>query len=325
MHRLAPIAQLMFLMIDIDWMNISAVNLNLLAAFQALVEEKNVTRAARRMGVTQPAMSSTLAQLRELFDDPLFRRTSHGLEPTPRALALRDPIHEGLRLLSSTLVEASFDPKTADKTFVIAASDYVEFVLLPPLLRHLQVVAPGVRLQVRAWGLHEVPEFLAHGEADLMIGYYDTLPPHHAGMRLFSEEYTCIVRRGHPRVKKKLSLPAYLELGHVLVSEKPGSPGSVDRALAKQGKSRNVAARVSHFLMVPMLVARTDLVAAISRRVAEPFAKPLGLALFSPPIPLPKSFVNQAWHSQMERDPAHRWLRETVAQVATELEASPRA
>lgn len=300
-------------------MNINAVNLNLLAAFQALVEEQNVTRAARRMGVTQPAMSNTLAQLRELFDDPLFRRTSHGLEPTPRALALREPIHEGLRLLGSALTEASFDAKTADKTFVLAASDYVEFVLLPPLLRHLQRVAPGVHVEVKPWGLHEVPAFLAHGEADLMIGYYDTLPAHHAGMRLFSEEYTCIVRRNHPRVKKKLGLATYLELGHVLVSEKRGSPGSVDRALAKQGKQRNVAARVSHFLMVPMLVARTDLVAAISRRVAEPFAKPLGLQLFPPPIALPRANVHQAWHSQMETDPAHRWLRETVAEVARSL------
>lgn len=320
MHRLSSIAKLMFLMVDIDSVNISAVNLNLLAAFQALVEEKNVTRAARRMGVTQPAMSSTLAQLRELFDDPLFRRTSHGLEPTPRALALREPIHEGLRLLGSILVEPSFDPRTAEKTFVLAASDYVEFVLIPPLLRHLQRHAPGVRVEIRPWGLHEVPSFLALGEADLMVGFYDALPPHHQGTRLFSEEYVCIVRRGHPRVKKKLTLGAYLTLGHVLVSEKRGSPGSVDRALAKLGKSRRVAARVSHFLMVPMLVARTDLVAAISRRVAEPFARPLGLSLFSPPISLQESFINQAWHSQMERDPAHRWLRETVRAVASELE-----
>jgi DNA-binding transcriptional LysR family regulator len=309
----------MFLMVDIATMNISAVNLNLLAAFQALVEEKNVTRAAKRMGVTQPAMSSTLAQLRELFDDPLFRRTSHGLEPTPRALALREPIHEGLRLLASALTEPSFDPRTAQRTFVIAASDYVEFVLLPPLLRHLQRHAPNVRIAVTPWGLHEVPAFLAHGEADLMIGYYDTLPPHHAGSMLFSEEYTCIVRRNHPRVKKKLTLSTYLELGHVLVSEKPGSPGSVDRALAKRGKARTVAARVSHFLMVPMLISRTDLVAAISRRVAEPFAEPLKLSLFPPPIALPRAHVHQAWHTQMETDPAHRWLRDTVAEVASAL------
>jgi DNA-binding transcriptional LysR family regulator len=309
----------MLLMLDIHSVNISAVNLNLLVAFQALSEEKNVTRAARRVGVSQPAMSNTLGQLRELFDDRLFRRTAHGLEPTPRALALREPIDQGLRLLGSALAAPAFDPRTAERTFVLAGSDYVEFVLLPPLLRHLSKTAPGVQLEVRPWGQHQVPAFLARGEADLMIGYYDRLPPHHGETRLFSEDYTCIVRRGHPRVKKRLTLARYLELGHVLVSEQSRSPGSVDRALGARGKQRVVAARVSHFLMVPMLVARTDLVAAISRRVAEAFASALGLQLFPPPLPLPRAWVHQAWHLQMENDPGHCWLRETIAKVASAI------
>jgi DNA-binding transcriptional LysR family regulator len=133
------------------------VNLNLLVAFQALLDEHSVTRAAKRMGVTQPAMSNTLAQLRQLFDDPLFRRTPRGLEPTARALELAEPVRRGLALLGVALSAPAFDPRTAERRFVIAASDYVELVLLPPLTRALERVAPNVGVEVRPWGLHEVP------------------------------------------------------------------------------------------------------------------------------------------------------------------------
>jgi DNA-binding transcriptional LysR family regulator len=164
-----------------------------------------------------------------------------------------------------------------------------------------------------------VPQALAKNEASLMLGFYDTLPPKHRATRLFEEEYVCIVRRDHPRVPRKLTLARYLELDHVLVSQRGDSPGSVDRALAKRGKQRRVTARVSHFLMVPMLVAQSDLVAALSRRVAEPFADALGLRLLPPPLPLPRGRIAQVWHEQVDTDPAHRYLRETIAAVASEL------
>jgi DNA-binding transcriptional LysR family regulator len=295
------------------------VNLNLLAAFDALFEERSVTRAARRSGVTQSAMSSSLAQLRRLFDDPLFVRTSHGIEPTRRALALAEPVHQGLRLFAEALSPPSFDPRTASRSFVLMASDHVEFVLLPPLLRRLERDAPSVRLELRPWGLHEVPAALARGEADLMIGFYDALPARHRQQLIFEEAYACVVRRGHPRVRRTLSLNTWLELRHVLVSERGDSPGSVDRALAARGLTRVVGARVSHFLMAPQLVARTDMVAAISRRVADVLATPLKLAVFTPPIALPKGRVGQVWHEQMDGDPGHRWLRAVIAEEAQAL------
>lgn len=300
-------------------MNISAVNLNLLAAFEALFEEQSVTGAARRSGVTQPAMSNTLSQLRQLFDDPLFLRQRTGLSPTPRARQLIEPIRQGLRLLSSALAEPGFEPRTSQRRFVIMASDYVELVLLPRLLRRLSRQAPGVHLQVRSWALHEAPPELARGEADLMLGFYDKLPARHHEQRLFDDEYVCVVRRRHPLVKSKLTLARYLELSHVLVSAKSDSPGSVDRALAALGKQRKIGARVSHFLSVPVLVAQTDFVAALDRRVAEVFARPLGLKLLTPPLALPKGSVGQVWHEQQDRDPAQIWLRQTIAEVAAEL------
>jgi DNA-binding transcriptional LysR family regulator len=306
-------------MIDIHTVNITSVNLNLLVALDALLEERSVTRAAKRTGVTQPAMSNTLAQLRGLFDDPLFRRGAHGLTPTPRALALAEPVRQGLRLLGTALVTPTFEAENAERTFVVAASDYVEFVLMPPLMRRLAREAPGVRIEIRPWGLHEVPPSLARAEVDLMVGFYDAVPRGHREKLLFDEEYTCIVRKDHPRVKKNLTLELYLELEHVLVSQRADSPGSVDRALAAKGKRRRVAARVSHFLMVPMLVARTDLVAAISRRVAQPLARPLGLEMLTPPIALPRGRIGQVWHEQMESDPGQRWFRALVESVCATL------
>jgi DNA-binding transcriptional LysR family regulator len=300
-------------------MNLGAINLNLLVALEALLSERSVTRAARRLGVTQPAMSNSLAQLRALLNDPLFHRRAHGLEPTARALALSEPLQQGLRLLAGAFEPQRFEPSASLQSFVVEASDYVEFVLLPPLLQRLAAEAPGVRVEVRPWGLHEVPSSLGRGEADLMIGFYDEVPARHRQRILFEEEYVCVVRKGHPRVGRGLTLERYLELGHVLVSQRGDTPGSVDRALLRKGKRRHVAARVSHFLMVPMLVRRTDLVAALSRRVAEPFADALGLNLFEPPLSLPRGKIGQVWHERLDQDPAQAWFRGVVESVCHEL------
>ena len=300
-------------------MDIRAVNLNLLAAFDALIEQRSVTRAAAKMGVTQSAMSNSLAQLRTLFGDPLFRRTARGIEPTPRALALAEPVRKGLAAFALALTPRDFEPKTAERAFVLAASDYVEFVLLPPLVRRLAREAPRVRVEVRPWGLHQVPPSLARAEVDLMVGFYDSVPAHHTQQLLFDEVYTCIARKAHPGLGKKPTLEDWLRQKHVLVSQQGDSPGSVDRALAARKLERTVGARVSHFLLVPMLVARTDLVAALSLRVASAYAAPLGLRLFPPPLPLPKGRIGQVWHEQLEHDPAQRWFRALVADVCRKL------
>ena len=293
--------------------DIRAINLNLLAAFDALMQERNVTRAAGAMGVTQSAMSNSLAQLRLLFEDPLFRRTPRGIEPTPRALELSEPIRRGLGFLDRALTKRSFDPRTESRTFVIATSDYVEFVLLPPLLRRLTREAPLVHLEVRPWGLHQVPPTLARGEADLMIGFYNEVPTHHAQQLLFDESYVCIARKGHPGLGRKPSLKAWLAQKHVLVSQQGNSPGTVDRALSARNLKRTIGARVSHFLLVPTLIAKTDMVAAVNARVATVLSGSLGLRVFAPPIALPKGRIGQVWHEQMTHDPGHQWFRALIA------------
>jgi len=299
--------------------DIRAVNLNLLAAFDALLEQRSVTRAASKMGVTQSAMSNSLAQLRLLFDDPLFRRTPRGIEPMPRALELGEPIRRGLGLFERALAPRSFEPRTETRSFVLATSDYVEFVLLPPLLKRLAREAPGVRLEVRPWGLHQVPKTLASGEIDLMIGFYNEVPAHHEETLLFDEQYVCIARKGHPGLGSKPTLKRWLAQKHVLVSQQGNSPGTVDRALATRGLERTVGARVSHFLLVPTLVAQTDLVAAVNARVATVFAGSLGLRVFAPPLPLPKGRIGQVWHEQLEHDPAQRWFRQLIVEECRKL------
>lgn len=306
----------MMVMVDIDAMNITSTNLNLFVAFDALFAESHVSRAAMRIGITQSAMSGALKNLRVLFGDPLFLRTSHGMVPTPRARELAVPVREGLRMFESTLRPPRFDARTSTRTFTIATSDYVELVLLAPLLARLTRVAPLVKLTVCPWAHHRVPELLAAAEADLMIGFHDRLPPHHRDVVLFEETYAVIVRRGHPLVRQKPTAKTYASLRHIMVSQQPGARSGIDRALAERGLSREVAVRVSHFLNVPALVARTDLVAALSRRVAEPFARTLPIRLFPAPVPLVPSRVRMVWHESADAEPGQRWLRDLVVDVA---------
>lgn len=310
----------MLLMCHICGVNITAANLNLFVAFDALVAEQSVSRAARRVGVTQSAMSNSLRQLRGLLGDPLFLRTARGIAPTPRAHELAGPVREALRLLERALGPREFVPAAAARTFTLIASDYVEFVLLPRLLGQLRRRAPGVRIQTLPWGMHQVPEELARGQADLMIGFYDKVPAHHREALLFEERYACIVRKGHPAVRERLTLATYTALQHIMVSQRPGASGSgIDRELARLGRSREIGLRVSHFLNVPTVVASTDMIAALSRRVAEPFAKLLPLRLFEPPLRLRPSHVGMVWHDSLEDDPAHRWLRGAIAEVAAQI------
>ena len=180
-----------------------------------------------------------------------------------------------------------------------------------------------MQIALLPWGLHEVPAALERGDADLMIGFADTIPARHLKQPVFDDTFTCIVRRGHPRARTRLTLKVWLELPHVLVSQRPGSPGAVDKALAALGKSRVVGARVSHFLVAPVVVARTDMVAAVSEHVADRFAPALGLQRFAPPIRLEKGTVSQIWHERVDTDPGHRWLRTVVAEECRRLPARP--
>ncbi len=296
---------------------LSAWNLNLLVVFDALMVERNVGRAGLLLGLSQPAVSHALAQLRVELDDPLFVRTASGVAPTERAFALLAPIKTALALIGDAVAPIRFDPSSAQDTFTLSATDFVEFVMLPKLLAHLEKVAPNVRLQLRPWPHHRVPPFLQAGEVDVALGFFEGAPVGHQKAKLFEDSFVCTARVGHPLIKKRLSLSGYLKLKHVIVTADPQARGVVDDVLATRGLVRDIGLRLSHFLMVPAVVAATDLVAALSYRVAEPMAATLPLQLLPIPFAVPGGTVSMVWHDRSAKAPAQMWLREQIKYVAT--------
>jgi DNA-binding transcriptional LysR family regulator len=305
---------------------LAGTNLNLLVVLDALLEERHVTRAGKRLGLTQSAVSNVLAQLRELFSDQLFLRTASGMVPTPRALELEPTLRRALALISASLGQPAFDPVRSTRTFTLATSDYGAFVVMPKLLSELSRQGAGLRVEVSPWAATRVPDTLERGTADLALGFYDEIPARHRGLWLFDETYACIARKGHPLFERsrrsaspkrlpRVSLEAWLAAEHVLVTQDPGARGNVDVQLAALGHTRRIGLRTSHFLMVPPLVASTDLVAAVNRRSLEAFKNALPLVEFQAPIPLPSGGCRLAWHERVEEDDAHRWLRDTLVRV----------
>jgi DNA-binding transcriptional LysR family regulator len=307
----------------IHGMNMSALNLNLLPVLDALLAERSVSRAGARLGLSQPAVSNALAQLREVLKDPLLVRQAGGMAPTERALALAGPLRAGLLALEQGLERpAVFDPATAVRDFTIMTNDFVAFAMLPRLIARLQVEAPRVHLQVRAWQEHVVPPDLVHGGADLVLGFNRGLPAGHKGAPLFEDRFVFVARKGHPKVHGKISLATYTKLAHVLVSHEPNARGVIDDVLAQRGLTRNVALRVSHFLLVPPIVAATDHVAALSEIVARSMAGSLSLQLLKLPLDAPRAMVHMVWHERTAASPAHNWLRGIVEQVGLGVAAS---
>jgi DNA-binding transcriptional LysR family regulator len=307
-------------------MNIAALNLNLLPVLDALLAERSVSRAGARLGLSQPAVSNALAQLREILGDPLLVRKGVGMAPTERALALAGPLRAALLALEQGLEPpAAFDPATAERHFTILTNDFVAFAMLPRLLARLQKEAPGVKLQVRAWQEHTVPPDLARGDADLVLGFNRGLPPGHHQVYVFPDRFVFVARKGHPLVKGKITLGTYAKLAHVVVSQVPNARGVVDDALAQRGLTRNVALRVSHFLLVPPIVAVTDYVAALSELVARPMSTHLPLQLLKMPIEAGGATVHAVWHERTAASAAHAWLRRTIQEVGRGIEASCKA
>ena len=304
-----------------DVHGLAGVDLNLLVALDALLTERHVTRAANRLGLTQPAASHALARLRTLLGDTLLVRGAAGrLEPTPRAEALAPVVRRALAELAQAVRGPdAFDPAAAQRRFVIGSADYAQLVLLPGLAARLSRIAPGVDLTIT----HippGAPAAMAAAELDLALG-----PPRPEwatalrGSHLFDEQYVCLVRGGHPAAPRRLTLARYCQLDHLLIAPR-GTPGSmVDDALAALGHRRRVAVSVPHFLVAPHVVAATDLIVTCPARMALHFAGPLGLVTLAPPVPLRGFPVHQHWHERTHHDPAHRWLREQIAAVAAAL------
>ena len=297
-------------------MDIRKVDLNLLVALDALLAERSVSRAAVRLHLSQPAASALLARLRGLFGDPLLLRSARGMLPTPRALELLGPVKQVLDEIEAIVQpRAAFDAASASLTFTLSASDYVEYALLPKLVDYLEHKAPGVRLEVRPLDLQLVAMQMESGEVDLCItGLQNAAPGLHL-RPLYTERLVSVVRRNHPGVGTDLTLDEFCSLEHIQVSVRgSGFSSRIDEALAALGRKRHARLAVPHFLLVPEIVARSDMISTLPERLARGYAKQL--RIFEPPVELQEFAVGEMWHERNERDPAQQWLRDVLVELA---------
>lgn len=298
-------------------MNLSAVDLNLLVVLEALLEERNVTRAGRRVGLSQPAASNALHRLRELLGDPLLVRVGRGLQLTPRAEQLRPGLRQALEGLRGVLKSPEpFQPAASREVFRVGMSDYAAFVLLPALRRRLAEEAPGVVLLVLPLQAREAPARLAAQEVDVGVEVLGELAPGLPRRELLGDDFVCVLSASHRLARQRLTLERFVSQQHLLISPGGQRVGVVDRELERLGLRREVAMTVPHFLMAPHLVAGSDLICVLPGRVARRLAEPLGLVLSPPPLELPGFRLSMVWPERLEHAPAHVWLRSLVAEVA---------
>lgn len=294
--------------------DIRTLDLNLLKALDALIDEGSVTRAAQRLSLTQPAVSGMLTRLRDYFDDPLFVRAQRGMVPTARAIELAAPVKQILTDISVLLKPADFEPMNAEMICAIMATDYALQAVIVPLMSELKKRAPGIRIAVLPVDNERLFSLLERGEVDLALVTPATTPGDLHGRALYNEEYVCMLRADHPLTRSAtLSLDSFCEQDHILVSSEGGFWGATDEALAKMGRTRRVGMSVNSFLVLPEILRRTDMIAVVPRRLAS---HQEGLALMAPPLDVPGFTKSMAWHERNHRDPAHQWIRALCVEVS---------
>jgi len=293
-------------------------DLNLLPIAFALYDELSVSRAAQVLGMSQPAVSMALRRMRAIFNDPLFIRASGGVTPTPRAHALVQatrPLVE--RLQEGLLTEEPFDPARSTRTISVALSDVGEMVFLPKLLERLRARAPRCTIRSVSMPPAQLVHGFEKGEIDLAVGYFPDLKKHNfLEQRLFTHHFACLMRAGHPRRAKRLSLENFLAMEHAVVHAEGRSQEIFERFLERKRIRRKVVLHTPHFLSIPIIIARSDLVATVPHALAIYFTRmSRELALAMPPFDIAGFDVKQHWHRRFHNDPRNRWLREQVAQL----------
>jgi DNA-binding transcriptional LysR family regulator len=302
--------------------NLRSVDLNLLVVFDTLMAERNVTRAAARNGLSQPAVSKALNRLRGLFDDPLFVRRDRAMEPTARALELAGPIHGALADISRTLTPPNgFDPASAKATIKIATIDLYHTKLLPSLVSHLRRHAPGVDLQVRASDCSRLHEQLAAGNIDLAIAPFGTKTAALCSEPLWKDRLVTLVGPNNP-LEEPMTIESYaaaahlVDAGHVQVSSDGVGTSVVDAILAARGLSRRIALVLPSSAGVPFVVAATDLIATLPSRIVSGLAMVPSVRILSPPLPDVEVSPHLFWHRHLDADPLQDWLRAAIRRIA---------
>lgn len=295
---------------------LSGIDMDLLLALDALLVEQNITRAALSLGISQPAMSARLARLRETFDDRLFipAPSGRGVLPTPRAQALQPILQSLLRGISALLEPMVFDPATSQRTFVVALHENPALMLGPELLNRVREQAPLARLRFVLPDPNSLSRQMEDGEIDVYIGISDVADANWIGRKLFTDDFTTAQRKAHPRGRGNLDLLTFCAAPHLVVSAE-GDPfmGLVDRALAKIDRSRQVVMSTQSYAMAPPIVAGTDLLCTLPRRLLQRFATILDM--FEPPLELPSISISAYWHPRNHEDAANAWFRAQIFQA----------
>ena len=296
---------------------LAALDANLLVALDALLQEANVTRAARRVAITQSAMSQTLSRLRNQFDDPILVRVGRNMQPTPFAQSIKARLHQAISELEAVVRDRSeFDPQAVSHRFVLGTVDYLAMLLLAPLQQAVAERAPHVDLAVHALEGGSVASKLEEGIVDLYLGIPGDTERALETHKLFNEAFVVVVRPEHPLCREPLTPDAYVCWPHIHVSPRREAGSIIDRGLADAGLNRRVAIEVPYFALVPKLVESSDLVATVPERIGRLFEAEHGLTLLSAPVTLPEIEICMAWHPSFAREPALVWLRELVEEVA---------
>ncbi|WP_157268919.1 LysR family transcriptional regulator [Azohydromonas aeria] len=308
------------------------IELQLVKVLHTVITERSVSRAALKLGSTQPAVSAQLRRLRHLVGDPLLVRAGQGMVPTPLAQELLEPAGELLRHAATLFGGAgarAFEPATARQSFRIAASDYLDPLFLPALVQRLKTEAPGIELEIHALsGAYDYRRALARGEVELVIGNWLQPPGELHLARLFSDEVVCLVARDHPAARNPRGWTAerYLAAEHVAPTPlHPGARGVIDEFLDAQGLTRRVAVRSPYFGLAPLMVARSLLVLTTGRLFCSRYAERLPVQVVKCPVNFPPLSYYQLWHDRTHASPAARWLRELVRDVVRELVAQAQA
>lgn len=294
-------------------MELTDIDLNQLVLFQQLMVERRVSKVAENLGLTQPAVSNTLAKLRRQFGDDLFVRTPAGMVPTPFAEQLAEPIGHALGMIHSGLNPHSrFDPASVQRSVTIGMTDIGEIVFLPALVERLRELAPGVSLSTVRTTATRLRDDMEAGKVDLAIGPLPQLKAGFFQRRLFRQRYVCLFRKGHAFERKRLTLADFKAAEHLVIVSAGTGHGKVDELIRRAGVERSVRLTIPHFVSVGHLLRRTDMVATVTERLAQALVEPFELSYRPHPVDLPQIAINVFWHAKVHRSPAHQWLRGVV-------------
>jgi DNA-binding transcriptional LysR family regulator len=298
-------------------MDYRSLDLNLLVVFDALFEEKSVTAVAKRLQMSQPAVSFALKKLRKSLGDELFIRAHNQMQPTPRAIYLHGHVRQVIATIEQDIFQpTTFDPRSARRTFSLSLSDIGELVFLPPLLERLRGEAPLTDIRCLSMPPERLAQAMESGEIDLAIGYFpDVQGTGFYQQRLFGHPFVCLLRSNHPTIGDAISLEQFLEAEHAVVAQPGRSQEVFEKLMSGSGLQRRIRLRSPHYTSLPWIIANSDLITIVPRAVGALCERLSGLKMIPAPLEIPSIDLKQFWHRRQHAEPATQWLRSVVAEL----------